>query len=253
MAVNPYENSRVAYDGSRDVKAICEPFMKKLGLTYFHYTRFYNNGNSTLLITKPDWCDFHYRANYRDHMPVTVDEIVMGEHIFSLWEGVVPDDVIYDAQQHFDITKPLGISRVLPDYVENFSIAGSANSPGLLNQYFSHVDEIIQFTKEFTEKAEDLIVEGKKEQCSNSHVRATELDDVKIIVPEGFNEFYALTKKEKQVLQLLVDGNTANRIAALLCRSVRTVETHINNLKTKLDCRDKFELVRRAITMRKYF
>ena len=56
-----------------------------------------------------------------------------------------------------------------------------------------------------------------------------------------------LTPREREVLQLVVEGNTNRQIAALLDISVKTVEKHRFNLMEKLDIRDVTGLVRFAI------
>ena len=55
-----------------------------------------------------------------------------------------------------------------------------------------------------------------------------------------------LSRRERQVVELTVEGHTAPRIAALLHISERTVETHLANAYSKLGVSSKFDLVRRA-------
>lgn len=57
-----------------------------------------------------------------------------------------------------------------------------------------------------------------------------------------------LSLRERQVVELTVEGHTAPQIAALLHLSERTVETHLANAYAKLGIRSKFELVRRAVS-----
>ena len=51
-----------------------------------------------------------------------------------------------------------------------------------------------------------------------------------------------LTKREKEVLQLLIDGNTCKEVAQLLFVSFETVKTHRRNLYYKLDVRTGVQL-----------
>lgn len=55
-----------------------------------------------------------------------------------------------------------------------------------------------------------------------------------------------LSRREKEIVQLTVDGRTAPQIAELLRISERTVETHLANAYGKLGVSSKFDLVRRA-------
>ncbi len=51
------------------------------------------------------------------------------------------------------------------------------------------------------------------------------------------------TNRELDCARLLMNGSKIKEIAASIHLSPRTVETHINNLKMKLNCRDKVELI----------
>ena len=64
---------------------------------------------------------------------------------------------------------------------------------------------------------------------------------------DGNNHRVALTSREREVLQLIAEGNTHAKIAQLLHISVRTVDTHRNNILKKLDLHDAASLVSYAI------
>jgi DNA-binding NarL/FixJ family response regulator len=57
----------------------------------------------------------------------------------------------------------------------------------------------------------------------------------------------ALTDREREVLQLLAEGYTARQIAARLCRSVKTVETHRRRLMEKVGVATLAELTKYAL------
>ncbi|MBN2284659.1 MAG: response regulator transcription factor [Deltaproteobacteria bacterium] len=59
--------------------------------------------------------------------------------------------------------------------------------------------------------------------------------------------FTELTKREREVLQLIAEGVSTKDIAARLNLSVKTVETHRANIMEKLDIHSLSELVKYAI------
>jgi DNA-binding NarL/FixJ family response regulator len=56
-----------------------------------------------------------------------------------------------------------------------------------------------------------------------------------------------LTPRQREVLQLIAEGNTTKRIAQVLNISVKTVETHRSQLMEQLDIHDLAGLVRYAV------
>ena len=56
-----------------------------------------------------------------------------------------------------------------------------------------------------------------------------------------------LTTREREVLQLIAEGNSNKAIAARLTLSVKTIEAHRTNLMAKLDIHDTASLTRFAI------
>jgi DNA-binding NarL/FixJ family response regulator len=57
----------------------------------------------------------------------------------------------------------------------------------------------------------------------------------------------SLTKRESEILRLIVEGQTNKQIARRLSRSERTVEYHRNRLMRKMAAHNAAELVRQAI------
>ena len=58
----------------------------------------------------------------------------------------------------------------------------------------------------------------------------------------------SLTPRERQVLQMIAEGNTDRQISDLLCISIRTVHRHHSNIRSKLDLKRTADLVRYAIS-----
>ena len=79
----------------------------------------------------------------------------------------------------------------------------------------------------------------------SDHVSETLLDNVVEQTGPGSN-VYLLTAREREVVQLIAEGNTNKKIAQLLSISVKTVETHRTASMRKLDVHSIAQLVRYA-------
>ncbi|HEX3725910.1 MAG TPA: response regulator transcription factor [Pirellulales bacterium] len=67
---------------------------------------------------------------------------------------------------------------------------------------------------------------------------------------EGDEAAAVLTPRHREVLQLIAEGNTTKKIAAILKLGVKTVDTHRTQLMERLDIHDVAGLVRYAIRHR---
>lgn len=56
----------------------------------------------------------------------------------------------------------------------------------------------------------------------------------------------SLTPSEFEVLHLIGSGHSSQEIARLLCRSIKTIETHRFNIRSKLNLKDGADLIRYA-------
>jgi len=95
-------------------------------------------------------------------------------------------------------------------------------------------------------EAVHTVLAGKRYLCSplseraiESYIRQGETAPVDI--------YDTLTTREREIFQLIADGNTNNEIADRLSISVRTVETHRANLMRKLNLRTHAHLVAYAL------
>ncbi len=64
------------------------------------------------------------------------------------------------------------------------------------------------------------------------------------------NHAVAITRREKEILQLISDGKTNNEIAAQLFISSSTVDTHRKNLIEKLNVSNTASLIKKAVQLK---
>jgi DNA-binding NarL/FixJ family response regulator len=87
----------------------------------------------------------------------------------------------------------------------------------------------------------------KNQICLSPEISRMVMDDY--IQPGQKNgpDSRSLTTREREVVQLIAEGNTSKQIAKMLCMSVRTVEKHRLNIMGKLHLASVAELVKYAI------
>lgn len=99
---------------------------------------------------------------------------------------------------------------------------------------------------------------GMLEQIGDVHVRPdpVQFNDYTALLKNLGMEKYLeqvslLTSRERECLDLLLQGKTAKETASRLALSSRTVEFYLNNIKRKLKCSNKGELFSTAEVLRK--
>jgi DNA-binding NarL/FixJ family response regulator len=96
----------------------------------------------------------------------------------------------------------------------------------------SAVEAIVNRRTFFTTKASEMLLDGFSRTLTNADLNVPVRD--------------RLTSREREIVQLLAEGNSSKEAAASLNISVKTVETHRTNIMRKLDVHSISELVRYA-------
>lgn len=94
----------------------------------------------------------------------------------------------------------------------------------------------------------DEIVNGIHTALNDQVALSKEVQNIMINTNVKSVDIPRLTKREKQILQAIANGETSNQIAESLFVSVITVETHRRNLMQKFQAKNMIEAVKRAIS-----
>ncbi|MEX0325631.1 MAG: response regulator [Puniceicoccaceae bacterium] len=89
----------------------------------------------------------------------------------------------------------------------------------------------------------------KRVMAGEAYMSAQVLEILRDIMlnPEVTGSLDKLTPREREILQLVAEGNTTKEVAAKLDISVKTADTHRTNVMSKLDIHDVAGLTRFAI------
>ena len=112
--------------------------------------------------------------------------------------------------------------------------------------------QAIERSAEFKRMRIDLDVEGMwfatciSDQAENYYLLTWNEQSTQEQVIANARERFALTKREAEVLRVLMDGLSAKEVAQQLYISSNTVKNHINNIFQKTGTRKQQELIRRV-------
>jgi DNA-binding CsgD family transcriptional regulator len=145
--------------------------------------------------------------------------------------------------------------------ITEYGFASSRFRPGFESVYLNHHPSIIRFISAFEEDCQDLIqkaVEGRIDIAAVIGAKYHERPEIpdNLLVPKGGFEFLAamerdperlrallsLTGSEKASLRHYLKGSSTQQIGKKLFRSPRTIETHLENAKSKLGVNTRSQL-----------
>lgn len=93
------------------------------------------------------------------------------------------------------------------------------------------------------------LVQALRELERDRHFLSSGIADtvVEAYLRDEANSGSVLTSRERQILQLVAEGNASKEIARILNLTIKTVESHRNRLMRKLDATNIAGLVRHAV------
>ncbi|MDF1653666.1 MAG: helix-turn-helix transcriptional regulator [Coxiellaceae bacterium] len=245
-----FNKNHVAQWSQGQIVDICRPLFNRIDLSYFHYGRAYQDNSVFSLYSQIDAHEYFWDKGYRMHAPMADDNLIIGQPKISLWNGTdIDENILKDARNLFNFDHPLAITIPQQDYFEIYAFGTHTGNDAIINDYFRHIQDLLHFTNTFRDKAEKLIQEGERtRQLPAETQRVHELELLRQAKHLAFTvqvngRLVHLSPKESDVARCLCWGMSAKSIASKYCRSVRTIETHIDNLKLKLGVRKKSDMI----------
>lgn len=221
---------------SNDVAELASS-LNSIKINYFTFTRIKKNGGRIYLSNSPKTLEQYFRGEYYLVGNVEGDPAKYKEQVV-MWD-TLPNQYIYNEiprANNFDH----GIFMVDPheDYCDFFGLATTKGNDQIINTYLSKMDYLKQFTREFTDRAEGMI-----ETLDKNHVVLPFNQNVIDFAAGKKNETIKLSQRQIQIKDVFLQGKTIKEIAKTLGLSPRTVETHLNALKYKLNCKHRTDLI----------
>jgi DNA-binding NarL/FixJ family response regulator len=172
-----------------------------------------------------------------------VGEASNGEEVLSLLEKQEADvllldiempevdgfDVLRDLKKKHNATKVLALTmHTSTEFVKNIIKAGAdgyLQKDAEKNTLIEAITQIVTQGSYYTPEIATLLLNDLRKETSHT----------------------AISPREKEVIQLIIDGNTTKEIAKKLFLSKHTIESHRQNILSKLQLKNSAELVKYAI------
>ena len=244
------EIAKHSIEHDRALKKICEP-LHSLGISIFEFYAIDEDGNFVVLSTYPEQLDFYYSEKLYLREPY-----LRGPHFFRCGYVMIPttlDSCSREAsisQYQYDHLL-LKLERK-EDLIEGYIFSKKNLTPENSLIFFNHLELLDQFAIYFKREAKKIISKLKSKGFNLKRDKKDFFFDEVPNLPLTQNnskedlflkKISPLSPRERECVTLFKQGYTAHATAALLGLSQRTVEFYFDNIKTKLNCKSKWELL----------
>jgi len=212
--------------------------MKKIRLLLIEDNRLLREGISALLKKQPDMA--------------VVSTVGNGENVSELVKKLKPNIVLLDLglrsqnslkivkliKQSFQETKII-VMDLIPLQADVFEYVQAGVSGFMLKDI--NVSEFLKTIRSVNKGAR--VLPPNLTGSLFSQIVENAIDGLK---PSVINEAVRMTKREKQVIELIADGSTNKEIAQNLHLSTHTVKSHVHNILEKLSLNTRVQIAKHA-------
>lgn len=261
-----FSNLKLALSFSSEIEEIARPLKEQFGVTSLVYGKNYSDGSEIRLTNQPFWIEYYYKnALYKiNGFEQKPQKLQSG---YAVWSHLSHHQPILQKAREFNIDHGMSLLNKDSDGYEFYFIGTTPDQPHVTNLLLNNLDFLHQFNFYFKEKAAKLlkkvnenriIIPGKYEHVSSQERglphKNNSIDLQKLL---SFKKVYlenglTLSAREVACANSLVQGKSARIIAEELSLSPRTIETHLQHLKEKLQCHTKAELIQKIKALSLY-
>jgi DNA-binding CsgD family transcriptional regulator len=249
-------------DFCKEVSFICKP-LHLLGIHYFHFIRSFNDNSRISLSNNRAFSEHYYKKKF--YLRPAVDKKPNGNKSASyLWISLNNKAVFQDLRSLFDIDNGITIVRSFSCYSDYYYFGSSPENIEINNFYLEKYQMLERFIAYFIDSASGLINKAKKNRIvipftqglitPNKTCHPKEDDIIQVFIGntpikkyrvcDGIRE-NIFSPRQMDCIFGILDGKTAKDISREHNLSVRTIENYISNLKIKLSCDKKNELIKK--------
>ena len=158
----------------------------------------------------------------------------------------LPKQYIYDdVLRSHNIYHAIQMINPKGDYCEFFGFGTTKENSQIINTYLTKLDVLKKFCDYFLEQASSVIklVEKNKVILPFHNKKLDFINSDSFDLKDNLLHSKLLSKRQSECIKLLIAGKTSRQIASTLNLSPRTVEHYLTHIKTKLNCKNKTELI----------
>lgn len=261
------KNDDITLTSTNQIQDICKDFFNSTGISYFNFVRVYYDGSYLSLCNNHAWSKFLIQNHKKYHLMLEGDklQIKSGCLVWDAIEDFKDNPLTVLARDQFNLDHWFTLIARYHSFIELYHFATSKAQTKMNIFYLNNQDILQSFALFFKDKAHKLIQASEVHRYDLLDGDILELGYKLITEDHDFehNEFFKvcpinrffltgdlkdtyLSTREAECLAYLYDGLNPKDIAKELKISHRTIEGYIEQIKHKMDCKYKNELLKKA-------
>lgn len=245
------------------IKKTTKPLYDHLGVTYFTYHKIDAKGHYSVLVDRPDWAEHYISKELYLHDPFLcqLENYQSGSYYMDVVISKTYKKLIRKEYRNFFNTNPgLMLIQRKPDFVEFYGFAVDQKDQRFNKLFLNQPGSLYQFCNYFKEELNHVLNEQTVDPIFLTHLKGEAFfqkqelfhnnPPVDFLTDIGMSKYIQLasrlTLRERQLIQLMLQGKSSKETGTELDLSRRTVESYFENIKNKLECWDKRDLCDKA-------
>ncbi len=252
---------------STELNNLCKP-LDLIHVNHFTYLKQFNDGSRVSLSNKPEWIEDYYKLNlYNSSLFEQKPSEYKSE--FNIWIGDYDLDVYRHGRLYYNTAHSITITEPQHNSCEHFlfstapehqqAIQYLANNMDILYHFIAFIKDRgahifksannnkiaipkpLEDSTEWQKYIDSKNYYAQMQQAKKLFLKATPIHRYKF--ESGDNKGIQLTQREITCVTLLLKNKTAAETADIMNISRRTVESYLDNIRFKLNCNSKIELI----------
>jgi LuxR family quorum-sensing system transcriptional regulator SolR len=238
----------IALNYCANLNQLCGDLIGDLDLGCFCYHRMYRDGSELMLSNIPEWTKQFHEKNYL--VSSTMSDLGLKKFEYLLTPINHRPDILVDNGNICNIEYGLACKFSHEDYYETYGFSVKKENILALTLLLNNVELLKNFSLSLAEDIKPMIL-----QCDTKRIRLIAKPDIEmnlfferqkeLLQKPALHLFNSpvFSRRETDCIKHLLLGKTATQIGDTLFISRRTVETHMENIKNKIGCSKKSEVI----------
>lgn len=235
------------------IKTICAPLKDCLGISVFGYFIIEQNGSFIDICNHAKSLDLYY-----DRKLFMQDPYLSHPHLLRSGYLLIPNichsTCTISWCKHFRMRSFFIVLQSYGDSIEGSYFSTLSTDKVENTVFYSYIDLLLKFIRYFKREAKPLIERMKADHFNIKQAKGDLFFTVDPSTPLSNNDarihrflkmVLPLSFQEQRCLDLYKQGKSAQATGEILGLSQRTVESYFDNIKNKLGCSSKAELLER--------